>query len=187
MINLISKWKLSVRVQFLVIAMSLFVITMLLGMRAFLSDAVMYKASFYVIKAGDVDIKFENAGFQYKPVERESTIQLMPTILNNGRIDAYLFVKLEIDENDFQIESMDKQLCILSGDLSGDKNVYYYGTSEKLDNFSPGDRCKVFDSITITANEGATCNFAIKAYAIQTVGYEEATPQTVWNDLKNPQ
>ena len=169
MINLISKWKLSVRVQFLVIAMSLFVITMLLGMRAFLSDAVMYKASFYVIKAGDVDIKFENAGFQYKPVERESTIQLMPTILNNGRIDAYLFVKLEIDENDFQIESMDKQLCILSGDLSGDKNVYYY------------------DSITITANEGATCNFAIKAYAIQTVGYEEATPQTVWNDLKNPQ
>ena len=182
---IVRNGKISVRVQFVIVAVSLFFVTTILGMSALLRDTREYQGSFYVIKAGDVEIKFENAGFRYKPVEHGQATKLMPTILNNGVIDAYLFVKLEMNENDFQIGSMDKQLCILSSDLSGDKNVYYYGTNEKLDNFSPGDKCKVFEAITINANEGTTCDFAIKAYAIQTVGYEEATPQEVWKDAKD--
>ena len=149
-------------------------------MSAYLKDVKEYSASFYVIKKGDVEIDFTDVAPKNKPVEKGQPINFKPMISNNGQIDAYLFVELEI-EQDVMTYSINNSLC----QLSSDATVYYYGVGKTLYSFSPTERCEVFDSITITANEGTSCDLTIKAYAIQTIGYEDSTPQTVWNVLKD--
>ncbi len=174
---MLRKWKLSVRSQFVIVAVSLFLITTILGMSASLHDVVEYRPSFYVIGSGDVNINFTETAPINRLVERGKVIECAPTIINEGQIDAYLFIELDMDMRNFLIMSIDNRLHRF------EDNFYYYGISKDLSSFSPGDQCTIFNSIEITADERTSCDFAIKAYAIQTLGYENSTSQDVWKDI----
>ena len=112
-----------------------------------------------------------------------SPLAINPTITHIGEAyPAYVFAQVEIDWDTFEPDddgfSSDWTL------LEGTENVYYYGDDNGLKAFTSSDSSTLFNSVIV--RDGASTNnsaqIAVTVYAIQTMGYNAAEPQSVWGD-----
>lgn len=168
------------RLQLVTLAISLLITTTILGLSAYLNDQDSYSAALKVVSKEDFKIEITGEPYNGDVYFAGSSIPINPTVTHVGEYDCYLFAEVDVDEDIFEYDHG------FNGDewihLSG--NVYYYGDENGLLPFSSTDSSTFFDSVTAREDieSSATTQIAITVYAIQTMGYENKSPATVWGD-----
>ena len=170
------------RLQFLVLAVSLLITTTVLGLSAYLNDQDEFSTSFTVVSKDDFQIVINGQMHNNEVVFAGSNLAINPTISHIGdAYPAYVFAQIDVDENtfDFDDDGINTDWTLLDGTA----NVYYYGTSEGLVPFTSSDSSTLFGSVIVRDDAASVdAQIAVTVYAIQTIGYENASPTAVWGD-----
>ena len=84
----------SPQLNLLILAVSLLIITTVLGLSAYLTGTEQYGQAFTIV--ADSDIELEISGIEYTgdPIARGQVLELGPTVRNKSSVEAYLFAEI---------------------------------------------------------------------------------------------
>lgn len=177
----LSSLKFPLRVQFLIIAISLAVTTTVLGLSAYLTDTDELSSTFH-IATGD-DLGFELSGIEYDDydINLGDTVELNAVATISGRHELYVFIEIDTSSG-FEPLGLDSRIW---RSLPGHSNVYYYGTTDTLVALGGenGNSVDILDSITLSAQAEIEDSYhlTITGYAIEADAVEDvSTPASVF-------
>ena len=182
---MIKKMK-SLNAQFLVIALSLAVITTVLGLSAYITETSTYSAPFRV--AAGSDLGFSIAGEKFdasnlKLVTPGDEIPINATASVTGDTPLYVFIEMDTPADCTLVDFYDYDWY----PITTNSKVYYYGANGTLSALG-GDNSKgapILSGITVnqSAAAGQSFDFSITGYAIQQKNLEEkaGSPAEVYN------
>lgn len=185
--------------QFLLLALSVALSSLVLGLSAFLSDATDPLSATFTMRYGS-EFGIDIASDTYVPdadIIPGSTVAFDPYLTNQGDYDTYVFMEVQLPDKAFALENVGSNWHHIA-DIT-DRTVYYYGTQTEL---SP------LESRSLDANEafvysdtGPLCtgvtlasNTKLKKgqYTVQAIGYaiqaddlDASSPLGVWQTLSN--
>ena len=185
---MIKKLRVPIRVQFLVIALSLAVTTTVLGLSAYLTDTDTYQRTFKTV--GGDDLGFHLTGEEYEEDEEEvivpgSTVPLNLNVSVDKPNDLFIFVDLNIP-TDFAF-AKDGLNSAEWHPIKEGSTVYYHGTATSCVSLGPtnGGRSSVLSGITLSTDVqgGASYTVTITGYAIQAanIDADASTPEQIFS------
>ena len=169
------------RIRFLVIAFSLFLITLVLGLSAYLTDVTTYYGTFRTATGSDLGFEVAGTAYDDTSVLPGSTVSLDAMAKVSGNTPLYVFVKVDLPAaftvNGFNSTSWHP--------ISEGSTVYYYGTKDHLSSLDSTNRTAlILSGITLSSAEqaGQTYALTITGYAIQKDNIPAgSTPQAVFD------
>ncbi len=179
----------SLNAQFLVIALSLVVISTVLGLSAYITGESRYDGQFRVAAGSELGFsitgeKFDSENLRLVVPGDTVDVNAVATVSENTPL--YVFVELDIPAGCEKVDFYD-------GDwhaMSSDSNIYYYGTNGSLAAMGGENihSVPILRGLTVNQNtqSGESFSFSITGYAIQTTNLGNAsTPETVFNLIKD--
>ncbi len=193
LVKLLKNWKCSVRGQFLVIAISLFIMTTILGLSAYLNTQGYYGANFKVIADGKLKISVTGEKHEDEPIIPGEMIDLDVVVKNESPIDVYLFAYVAADEMFFNKDHTQEQLYMHCWNTSYEINeasIYYYGNDDELIAVAPNEEIDLLDSVFVNDPMKYNLDYGsveIFIYAIQTIGSGKGyrTIRDIWTIAKS--
>ena len=188
---MIKKLRIPIRVQFLVIALSLAVTTTVLGLSAYLTDKKVYESTFRT--AAGSELGFNLTGTQHKDevIIPGSTVPLDLTVSVDKPNDLFIFVDLNIPA-DFAF-AKDGLNSAEWHPIKEGSTVYYHGTTTSCVSLGPtnGNRSSVLSGITLSTDVQGGANYTVTftGYAIQAANIDEAdsTPEQIFGMIGGTQ
>ena len=194
---MIKKLRIPIRVQFLIIALSLAVTTTVLGLSAYLTDTDTYQRTFKTV--GGDDLGFHLTGEEYEEDEDDdveviipgSTVPLGLAVSVDQSNDLFIFVDLNIPA-DFAFAKNGLNTAEWHPIKEG-STVYYHGTASSCSSLGPtnGRESDVLSGITLSTDVqgGASYTVTITGYAIQADNIDEtkSTPEQIFNMIGGTQ
>ena len=171
------------------IAVSMFIMTTILGLSAYLNKNVSRSISFNVMTESDMYIELicdKETTFDVVPGEK---VELNLRVQNKSKFPVYLFAKVSEEGGIIH----DKRLGLWESFYYVETNVYYYGQIDELqavkgkdNDDNDGETVDFIDYITIGENpEDKHGTLSITVYAIQSAGHNGTTPEAIWQDVEN--
>lgn len=96
MVSMIKKLRIPIRVQFLIIALSLAVTTTVLGLSAYLTDTDTYQGTFKTVGGDDLGFKLAGTKHEDEAIVPGNTVPLGLNVSVNQPNDLFIFVDLRI-------------------------------------------------------------------------------------------
>ena len=185
MIVMMKKLK-SLNAQFLVIALSLAVITTVLGLSAYITETSTYNAPFRVAAGSDLGFsisgeKFDKDNLKLVTPGDEITINAAASV--SGITPLYVFIEMNTPADCTLVDFYDSDWH----PIAANSKVYYYGANGTLSALG-GTNSKgaiILSGITVnqSASAGQSFDFSITGYAIQQKNLEDkaGSPAEVYN------
>ena len=154
---LFKKINFPLRIQFLVIALSLTITTTVLGLSAYLTDTDAMHSSFHIATGDDLGFSLTGNKYNDYPISLGETVDLDAKAEISGRYELYVFV--EIDPSaDFTLNGFDSAVW---KPITDDSNAYYYGSTGALVPLGGenGKSVGIIKSFTLSATTTNTDNF----------------------------
>ena len=169
------------RISFLSIAASLFIVASILSLSAYISGEDAHPFSFDVI--GPESLGFELTGVDYEnaSIMPGTTVDVNLVASVSGEENVFAFVGMDVPPeftiNGFQSESWHP--------IEEGSNIYFYGTDDKCVALGPenGSSAPVFSSLTLSndVKEEAHLDGEFTGYFIQAENIsEETAPATIY-------
>ena len=174
------------RFQFLVIALSLAVITTVLGLSAYITETSTYNAPFRVAAGSDLGFsisgeKFDSSNLKLVTPGDEVTINATASV--SGATPLYVFIEMNTPADCTLVDFYDSDWH----PISANSKVYYYGANGTLSALG-GDNSSaaiILSGISVnqSASAGQSFDFSITGYAIQQKNLEDkaGSPAEVYN------
>lgn len=126
------KLRTNTRLHFLLIAISLAVISGFMGLAAYLTDVTdPLSATFKVRYGRDFGIGISSDSYsENADIIPGETAAFDPKLTNSGNYDAYVFMEVTLPDQTFSLSEISSDWHPLTSVT--DKTVYYYGTSSDL-------------------------------------------------------
>lgn len=178
----IKSWKLKfpLRVQFLIIALSLAITSTILGLSAYLTDTDTYQGTFRTASGDELGFKLTGTEHTDELVTPGDTITLNAVAKIEKANDLYLFVKLDIP-SDFTLVGLNTTEW---HPISEGSNIYYLGSGGTLLPLGTenGSTSRILDGITLSpeAVGGSSYTVTITGYAIQADNISPSSPASVF-------
>ena len=180
----------SLQFQFLVVALSLAVITTILGLSAYLVDTESYNAVFKTVSGSELGFSivgetFDNENLRIVTPGESIDIDAKAQVI--GEVPLYLFVKIDTPANCTTVDFNSAQWQ----PVPGKTNVYYFGRDSLLYTLGGGNGTSSDILSKLILNEGAekdtTFTFSITGYAIQEKNLEDQAndPEGVFSLVKS--
>ena len=176
-----KKLKFPLRIQFLIMAISLAVTSTILGLSAYLTDTDEYSSTFHTAAGDELGFKLTGEDYDDALIFPGDTVALNAHAKIEKPIDLYVFVKLDIP-SDFTVLGFNDDEWT---PLSEGSNIYYYGNSSLVSlGKTNGSDSRILDGIRLSTDvegdEGYTVT--ITGYAIQADNIpSSSTPLQVFN------
>jgi len=185
MTKTLRKLQIPLRLQFLIIALSLAVTTTVLGLSAYLTDTDTYQGTFRTAAGDELGFKLTGTEYTNETIIPGDSTPLNVTASVDKPNDLYVFLELDIP-SDFSIDDLN---TIAWHPIEEGSNVYFYGHETSLSSFgkTTGTTAStIFNSITlspeVTGNQGD--DVVITGYAIQADNIPTTSaPKQVFNML----
>ena len=168
------------RLHFLVIAVSLALTTTVLGLSAYLTDHEEMTSTFVTVSGDQFGISLSGTEYTDQTILPGDTIEIAPTVTNEGNYDAYVFVETAMD-GDFAVDmnTFDDQWTQLQD------GVYYYGSAGSVTPFSDGASSSPFENIIYSSaaddQNGTPLEVTVSAYAVQAANITNTNAASVWS------
>lgn len=163
----LSSLKFPLRVQFLIIAISLAVTTTVLGLSAFLTDTDELSSTFHIATGEDLAFTLSGREYDDYDINLGDTVELNAVATISGRHELYVFIEFDTSSG-FEPLGLNSHVW---RSLPGYSNVYYYGTTDALVPLGGenGNSVDILDSITLSAEAEIEDSYhlTITGYAIQ--------------------
>ena len=182
---MIKKLRAPIRIQFLVIALSLAVTTTVLGLSAYLTDTDTYQRAFKTV--GGDNLGFHLTGEKYDGEEEEVIVPGSTVPLN---------LKVSVDKpNDLFIFAFAKD-GLNSAEwhpIKEGSTVYYHGTATSCVSLGPtnGNKSDVLSGITLSTDVQGGANYIVTftGYAIQAANIDavSSTPEQIFSMIGGTQ
>ncbi len=166
------------RFHLLLLAFSLFVISSIFGLSAYLTETSTYSGTFRTATGRELGFSVSGNAFEDTIIIPGDTVDLSAKVEVSGSTPLYVFVKIDVSE----------PLTITGFSSSwhqmGDTNIYYYGTASSLvplDTTNPS--VAIFDGVKLSASENTDSSYflTVTGYAIQTKNISSSDPSAVWS------
>ena len=186
---MIKKLHVPIRVQFLIIALSLAVTTTVLGLSAYLTDTDTYQGTFKTVGGDDLGFHLTGEEHDEEVIVPGSTVPLDLKALVNQSNDLFIFVDLDIPA-DFSITGLNSAEWHQIKERS---TIYYHGTASSCVSLGPtnGSESDVLSGITLSTDVqgGANYSVTITGYAIQATNIDEteSTPEQIFGMIGGTQ
>lgn len=174
-----KKFRVPLRIQFLIIALSLVVTSIILNMSAYLTDTDTYEQHFRTA-AGD-ELGFKLTGTKYEndnlSIIPGNTVELNVRAVSEKDIELYIFVKLDIPA-DFELVGF---YDVGWHPISEGSNIYYFGHSDPgalvALGSTNGTSTPVLNGIKLSTESKGGQNYkvVITGYAIQAANIDRAS------------
>ena len=177
-----KKIRVPLRIQFLIIALSLTVTSIVLNMSAYLTDTDTYRQIFHTAAGSELGFKLTGENYDNLSVIPGNTVSLDVKAVSENNMDLYVFIKIDIPA-DFEKIGFDSYIL---HPISDDSNIYYYGTQSALVAIGPvnGTSFPVLEGVRLStqAEGGKNYELIITGYAIQAANIpSEASPANVFS------
>lgn len=163
----IKKLRFPVRIQFLIIALSLAITTTVLGLSAYLTDTDEYSSTFRTATGNELGFKIVGTKYTNESVVPGDTVPIDASVVIEKANDLYVFIEIDVPSA-FTINGFNPAVWKT---VPGYTNVYYYGTQTHLVPLGTenGSSVDIFGSLTLSteATNGEDYNVNIVGYAIQ--------------------
>ena len=162
----------------LLLVASLFVISSIFGLSAYLTETSSYSGTFRTATGKELGFQVTGNAFEDTIVVPGDSVDLSARAEVSGSTPLYVFVKIDVSE----------PLTITGFSSSwhqmGATNIYYYGTATDLvaiDTNNPS--VAIFDGITLSSDAGTDSSYylTVTGYAIQTKNISSSDPAAVWS------
>lgn len=167
----------STRFHLLLLAASLFVISSIFGLSAYLTETSSYSGTFRTATGRELGFSVSGNAFEGSVVIPGDTVSLDAKAEVTGSTPLYVFVSIDISEP-LTITGLSS-----SWQRMGDSNIYYYGTTSDLVALDTNNSSvKIFDGVTLSASENTDSSYflTVTGYAIQTKNISSSDPSAVW-------
>ena len=177
-----KKHRVPLRVQFLIIALSLAVTTSILGLSAYLTDTDTYQGTFKTVGGDDLGFKLIGENYSEEVIIPGSKVPLDLKVQVDQSTDLFLFVEIDVPA-DFTLDGFNTAEWHPIKDGS---NVYYLGTGSRCVSLGPtnGNKSEVLSGIILSpsAQGGTDYTLTITGYAIQAANIDESasTPEQIF-------
>ena len=181
-----KKLSISIRIQFLIIAVSLAVTTTVLGLSAYLTDTDTYQGTFKTVGGDALGFKLTGNKHEDEVIVPGSTIPLNVVATIEQPNDLFIFVKLEIP-SDFALDGFNS---IEWHPIKDGSNIYYLGNSNHCVSLGKtnGTSSNVLSGITLSSEAvgGANYTLTVIGYAIQAANIDSTkyTPEQIFNMIE---
>lgn len=189
MVSMIKKLHVPIRVQFLIIALSLAVTTTVLGLSAYLTDTDTYQGTFKTVGGDDLGFRLTGEEHDEEEIVPGSTVPLDLKALVNQSNDLCIFVDLDIPA-DFAMAGLNSAEW---HQIKEGSTIYYHGTASSCVSLGPtnGSESDVLSGVTLSTDVqgGANYSVTITGYAIQATNIDEAesTPEQIFGMIGGTQ
>jgi hypothetical protein len=186
---MIKKLHVPIRVQFLIIALSLAVTTTVLGLSAYLTDTDTYQGTFKTVGGDDLGFRLTGEEYDEEVIVPGSTVPLDLKALVNQSNDLFIFVDLDIPA-DFAMTGLNSAEW---HQIKEGSTIYYHGTASSCVSLGPtnGSESDVLSGITLSTDVqgGANYSVTITGYAIQATNIDEteSTPVQIFGMIGGTQ
>lgn len=186
---MIKKLRVPIRVQFLVIALSLAVTTTVLGLSAYLTDTDTYQGTFKTVGGDDLGFHLTGKEYEEEVIVPGGTVPLNLTVSVDQPNDLFIFVDLNIPA-DFSLAGLNSTEW---HPIKEGSTVYYHGTATSCTSLGPtsGSESDVLSGITLSTDVQGGANYTVTftGYAIQAANIDEAdsTPEQIFNTIGGTQ
>lgn len=186
---MIKKLHVPIRVQFLIIALSLAVTTTVLGLSAYLTDTDTYQGTFKTVGGDDLGFHLTGEEHDEEVIVPGSTVPLDLKALVNQSNDLFIFVDLDIPA-DFAMTGLNSAEW---HQIKEGSTIYYHGTASSCVSLGPtnGSESDVLSGITLSTDVqgGANYSVTITGYAIQATNIDEteSTPEQIFGMIGGTQ
>lgn len=176
-----KKLKFPLRIQFLVIALSLAVTTTVLGLSAFLTDTDIYQGTFRTALGDELGFKLTGDAHEDEAILPGGTVDLNVCAEIDKPNDLYLFVELDIP-SDFEKVGFNSTEW---HPISEGSDIYYFGNATSLVSLGKtnGTDSDILDGIKLSTEVegGESYTVTITGYAIQAANINSTSPTAVFN------
>lgn len=175
--------RIPIRLQFLVIAISLAVTSTILGLSAYLTDTDTYQSTFRTIAGDEMGFTLTGASFDEAIILPGQEIDLNVTASVSTSNNLFVFVEMDVPSV-FSQPDINTQLWHPIEDGS---NIYYFGYETSLLALGPASgttSARVFDKITLSSDVDGSNSYTITitGYAVQADNIpSSATPKQVFD------
>ena len=180
-IAMFKKLKFPLRIQFLVIALSLAVTTTVLSLSAFLTDTDIYQGTFRTALGDELGFKLTGDAHEDEAILPGGTVDLNVCAEIDKPNDLYLFVELDIP-SDFERVGFNSTEW---HPISEGSNIYYFGNATTLVSLGKtnGTDSDILDGIKLSpeVEGGESYTVTITGYAIQAANINSTSPTAVFN------
>ena len=186
---MIKKLRIPIRVQFLVIALSLAVTTTVLGLSAYLTDTDTYQGTFKTVGGDDLGFRLTGEKHDEEVIVPGSTVPLDLTVSVDKPNDLFIFVDLNIPA-EFTLAELNSAEW---HPIKEGSTVYYHGTATSCSSLGPtsGSESDVLSGITLSTDVqgGASYTVTITGYAIQAanIDADSSSPEAIFNMIGGTQ
>ena len=174
------KFKIPLRVQFLIIALSLAITSTILGLSTYLTDTDTYQGTFRTASGDELGFRLTRTEHTDELVTPGDTITLNAVAKIKKATDLYLFVKLDIP-SDFTLVGLNTTEW---HPISEGSNIYYLGSGGTLLPLGTenGSSSRNLDGITLSTEAvgGSSYTVTITGYAIQADNISPSSPASVF-------
>ena len=170
-----KKFRVSLRVQFLIIALSLAVTSIILNMSAYLTDKDTYSQTFHTAAGSELGFRLSGEEYDDLSLIPGSTVDLNVKASSENGVELYLFIKLDIPA-DFELIDF---YSLGWHPISDDSNIYFFGNSEAL--IALGGPNGIYTPVlqgvklSVEAEGGKNYELIITGYAIQAANIPHGT------------
>ena len=175
-----KKLKFPLRIQFLVIALSLAVTTTVLGLSAFLTDTDIYQGTFRTALGDELGFKLTGDAHEDEAILPGGTVDLNVCAKIDKPNDLYLFVELDIP-SDFEKVGFNSTEW---HPISEGSDIYYFGNATSLVSLGKtnGTDSDILDGIKLSTEVegGESYTVTITGYAIQADNISTTSPTAVF-------
>ena len=162
-----KKLRIPVRIQFLIIVLSLAITTTVLGLSAYLTDTDEYTSSFRTVTGNELGFKIVGTVYNNETIVPGDTVPVDASVVIEKANDLYVFIEIDVPSafiiNGFNTDAWRT--------VPGYTNVYYYGSQTRLVPLGTenGNTVDIFDSLTLSpeVTNGEDFSVNIVGYAIQ--------------------
>ena len=170
----------STRTHLLLIAASLFVISFVFALSAYLTDTSSYSGTFRTATGKELGFQITGNDFTDTLITPGDTVDLSARAEVSGSTPLYVFVKIDLSEP-----------LVINGFSSSwhplaEENVYYYGTGSDLvpmDSTNPS--VPIFDGVTLSSDAETDSSFflTVTGYAIQAtnIDADKSSPEQIFS------
>jgi hypothetical protein len=175
-----KKLKFPLRIQFLVIALSLAVTTTVLGLSAYLTDTDIYQGTFRTALGDELGFKLTGDAHEDEAILPGGTVDLNVCAEIDKPNDLYLFVELDIP-SDFEKVGFNSTEW---HPISEGSDIYYFGNATSLVSLGKtnGTDSDILDGIKLSTEVegGESYTVTITGYAIQADNISTTSPTAVF-------
>lgn len=156
------------RFHLLLLAFSLFVISSIFGLSAYIMETQTYSGTFRTATGEDLGFSVSGNEFSDELITPGKPVTLEAIATVSGTIPMYVFADLNVPR-EFTIGGLNAGWHL----IPGSDTVYYYGSSDSLVEVGPGNpSVDIFDTITLSSgvSNGQSYAVSVTGYAIQSYG-----------------